>query len=74
MTVLIACEGGINVASFAGIELGGCIRMASGSGGTQFSGDTAAANALDDHEEGAFTPTADSMGATSLLHCLAAAS
>ena len=35
----------------------GYLRMASGSGGIQFNGDTAAANALDDYEEGTFTPT-----------------
>jgi len=34
----------------------GYLRMASGSGGIQFNGDTAAANALDDYEEGTFTP------------------
>jgi hypothetical protein len=33
------------------------LRMASGTGGIQFNGDTAAANALDDYEEGTFTPT-----------------
>jgi hypothetical protein len=32
-------------------------RMASGTGGIQFNGDTAAANALDDYEEGTFSPT-----------------
>ena len=32
-------------------------RMASGTGGIQFNGDTSSANALDDYEEGAFTPT-----------------
>jgi hypothetical protein len=31
-------------------------RMASGTGGIQFNGDTAAANALDDYEEGTWTP------------------
>jgi len=31
------------------------VRLASGSGGIQFNGDTAAANALDDYEEGTFT-------------------
>jgi hypothetical protein len=31
-------------------------RMAAGTGGIQFKGDTAAANALDDYEEGTFTP------------------
>jgi hypothetical protein len=35
----------------------GYLRMASGSLGIQFNGDTAAANALDDYEEGTFTPT-----------------
>jgi hypothetical protein len=33
------------------------IRMASGTGGIQFNGDTASANALDDYEEGTFTAT-----------------
>jgi hypothetical protein len=33
------------------------IRMSSGTGGIQFNGDTAAANALDDYEEGTWTPT-----------------
>jgi hypothetical protein len=32
------------------------VRLASGSGGIQFNGDTAAANALDDYEEGTWTP------------------
>jgi hypothetical protein len=36
----------------------GYLRMASGSGGIQFNGDTLAANALDDYEEGTWTPTA----------------
>jgi hypothetical protein len=35
----------------------GYLRMASGSLGIQFNGDTAAANALDDYEEGTFTAT-----------------
>jgi hypothetical protein len=38
-------------------ESGAYLRLASGSGGIQFNGDTAAANALDDYEEGTFTPT-----------------
>jgi hypothetical protein len=33
------------------------VRLASGTGGIQFNGDTAAANALDDYEEGTFIPT-----------------
>ncbi len=32
------------------------VRLASGTGGIQFNGDTAAANALDDYEEGSWTP------------------
>jgi hypothetical protein len=35
---------------------GGYMRLASGTGGIQFNGDTAAANALDDYEEGTWTP------------------
>jgi hypothetical protein len=35
----------------------GYVRLTSGSLGIQFNGDTAAANALDDYEEGTFTPT-----------------
>jgi hypothetical protein len=34
----------------------GYVRLASGTGGIQFNGDTAAANALDDYEEGTWTP------------------
>jgi hypothetical protein len=41
----------------ARITSDGYLRMASGSGGIQFNGDTAAANALDDYETGTFTPT-----------------
>jgi len=33
------------------------VRLASGAGGIQFNGDTAPANALDDYEEGTWTPT-----------------
>ena len=33
------------------------VRLASGTGGIQFNGDTAEANALDDYEEGTWTPT-----------------
>ena len=35
----------------------GYVRLASGTGGIQFNGDTAATNALDDYEEGTFSPT-----------------
>jgi hypothetical protein len=46
----------------ARITSDGYLRMASGSGGIQFNGDTAAANALDDYEQGTWTPT-DASGA-----------
>lgn len=39
------------------------LRMASGTGGIQFNGDTAAANALDDYEEGTFTPIVKGLSA-----------
>ena len=35
----------------------GYVRLTTSSGGIQFNGDTAAANALDDYEEGSFTPS-----------------
>jgi hypothetical protein len=35
----------------------GYLRMAASTGGIQFNGDTAAVNALDDYEEGTWTPT-----------------
>jgi hypothetical protein len=41
----------------------GYARLSASSGGIQFNGDTAAANALDDYEEGAFTPVVE--GSTS---------
>jgi hypothetical protein len=40
------------------------LRMAAGTGGIQFGGDTAAANALNDYEEGTFTPTIIGMDTT----------
>jgi hypothetical protein len=42
----------------------GYLRMASGTGGIQFNGDTAAANALDDYEEGTYTPAVSSSSGT----------
>lgn len=42
------------VARFTGTQY---LRFASGTGGIQFNGDTAAANALDDYEEGTWTPS-----------------
>lgn len=46
------------------------LRMASGTGGIQFNGDTAAANALDDYEEGTWTPvfTASTSGTVNMLN------
>ena len=41
------------------------LRMLSGTGGIQFNGDTAAANALDDYEEGTWTPTFNAAVTTS---------
>jgi hypothetical protein len=49
-------DGG-SLAERARITSDGYLRMASGSGGIQFNGDTLAANALDDYEEGTFTIT-----------------
>jgi hypothetical protein len=40
------------------------LRLAASTGGIQFNGDTAAANALDDYEEGTWTPTSDTAGYT----------
>jgi hypothetical protein len=40
------------------------LRLAAGTGGIQFGGDTAAANALDDYEEGTFVPTVVGMTTT----------
>jgi hypothetical protein len=42
----------------------GYVRLTTSSGGIQFNGDTAAANALDDYEEGTWTPVPTSTGAT----------
>jgi hypothetical protein len=38
------------------------VRLAAGTGGIQFGGDTAAANALDDYEEGTWTPLRCTIG------------
>ena len=43
------------------------VRLASGSGGIQFNGDTAAANALDDYEEGTHTTSATTSGGSVTL-------
>jgi hypothetical protein len=43
------------------------VRLASGTGGIQFNGDTAAANALDDYEEGTWTPAWSFAGGGSIV-------
>ena len=52
--------GGATVQERLRIDGSGYLRMASGSGGIQFNGDTANDNALDDYEEGTWTPTGGS--------------
>ena len=49
-------SGGVPTNNLVTITQGGYFRLNSGSGGIQFNGDTAAANALDDYEEGTWTP------------------
>ena len=46
----------INDLDIARFTTDGYLRMAASTGGIQFNGDTAAANALDDYEEGTWTP------------------
>jgi len=46
------------------LKSSGNLRLNSGSGGIQFNGDTAAANALDDYEEGTWTPALSRDGGT----------
>ena len=48
--------GGGPLTERARITSQGYLRLASGTGGIQFNGDTAAVNALDDYEEGTYTP------------------
>jgi hypothetical protein len=50
-------DGSETVAEVARFTESKYLRFASGSGGIQFGGDTAAANALDDYEEGTYTAT-----------------
>jgi len=53
---------GSNNADRAMFTTDGYMRFLAGTGGIQFNGDTAAANALDDYEEGTWTPTAKFAG------------
>lgn len=46
-----------NISEILRVTSDNYLRMSSGSGGIQFNGDTAAANALDDYEEGSWTPS-----------------
>jgi hypothetical protein len=45
----------------------GYVRLSASSGGIQFNGDTAAANALDDYEEGTWTPTVTAQTGTYVM-------
>jgi hypothetical protein len=54
--VTYSAENGVNVEVLRATS-NKYLRMAAGTGGIQFNGNTAAANALDDYEEGTFTPT-----------------
>ena len=58
---------GANDAEKMRLTSDGYLRMASGTGGIQFNGDTAAANALDDYEEGTWTPTIEGEGSNPTL-------
>jgi hypothetical protein len=55
---------GVNIAERMRITSDGYARLSASSGGIQFNGDTAAANALDDYEEGTFTPVLSFAGGT----------
>jgi hypothetical protein len=57
---LVAANGASS--AFAELDTNGYLRL--GTGGIQFNGDTAAANALDDYEEGTWTPTITFDGAS----------
>ena len=52
--IIVESAPGNTIATF--VHSGEYLRMASGTGGIQFNNDTAAANALDDYEEGTFSP------------------
>ncbi len=60
---------GASISETARITTDKYLRMASGTGGIQFGGDTAAANALDDYEEGTWTP-AYGLGGGSVTYSL----
>ena len=51
-----------NITERMKITLDGYVRLSASSGGIQFNGDTAAANALDDYEEGTHSPSATPAG------------
>jgi hypothetical protein len=57
-----AADGGTSPASQMAITSDRFVRLLSGTGGIQFNGDTAAANALDDYEEGTWTPELTTSG------------
>ena len=55
---------GANQVEHLRITSGGYVRLSASSGGIQFNGDTAAANALDDYEEGTWIPDVDAQTGT----------
>jgi hypothetical protein len=56
LAFLTSADGSASPTERMRITSDGYLRMASGTGGIQFNGDTDAANALDDYEEGTWTP------------------
>lgn len=62
--IIVESAPGNTISTF--VHSGEYLRMASGTGGIQFNGDAAAANALDDYEEGSFTPTFLDSGAVAI--------
>lgn len=55
--IVLAADGTASLGELSQANTGGYLRMAASTGGIQFNGDTAAANALNDYEEGTWTPT-----------------
>lgn len=54
--IVLAADGTVSLNVLTQANTGGYLRLASGTGGIQFNGDTAAGNSLDDYEEGTWTP------------------
>lgn len=67
--IVLAADGTVSLNELAQANTAGYLRLASGTGGIQFNGDTAAANSLDDYEEGTWTPTLeDQNGVVATAH------